>query len=120
MPPSSSRWLRPKLPVWRVKFLEAIKNIAPDHEFFQAFTSEMYGDNLYTKQIEGTVFEHFSPYAAAKLYAHRMVKICRKGYGIFACNGIIFNHESPLPGLTPFIHMNLEIANPGKLILRLF
>lgn len=40
-----------------------------------------------------------SPYAAAKLYAHSMVKIYRKGYGLFACNGILFNHESPLRGL---------------------
>ncbi len=82
-----------------VKFLEAIRNIAPDVRFYQASTSEMYGDNLFTEQSEDTLFEPSSPYAAAKLYAHSMVKIYRKGYGIFACNGILFNHESPLRGL---------------------
>jgi len=82
-----------------VKFLEAIRNIAPDVRFYQASTSEMYGDNPFTEQSEDTLFEPSSPYAAAKLYAHSMVKIYRKGYGIFACNGILFNHESPLRGL---------------------
>jgi GDPmannose 4,6-dehydratase len=82
-----------------VKFLEAIRNVAPDVKFYQASTSEMFGDNLYSEQSEVTPFEPSSPYAAAKLYAHSMVKIYRKGYGLFACNGILFNHESPLRGL---------------------
>ncbi len=82
-----------------VKFLEAMRNIAPDVRFYQASTSEMYGDNQFTEQAEDTLFEPSSPYAAAKLYAHSMVKIYRKGYGLFACNGILFNHESPLRGL---------------------
>ena len=82
-----------------VKFLEAMRNIAPDVRFYQASTSEMYGDNLFTEQSEDTMFEPSSPYAAAKLYAHSMVKIYRKGYGLFACNGILFNHESPIRGL---------------------
>ncbi len=82
-----------------VKFLEAMRNIAPDVRFYQASTSEMYGDNLFTEQSEDTLFEPSSPYAAAKLYAHSMVKIYRKGYGLFACNGILFNHESPIRGL---------------------
>lgn len=82
-----------------VKFLEAIRNIAPDVKFYQASTSEMFGDNQFTEQSEDTQFEPSSPYAAAKLYAHSMVKIYRKGYGIYACNGILFNHESPIRGL---------------------
>jgi GDPmannose 4,6-dehydratase len=82
-----------------VKFLEAIRNVVPDVKFYQASTSEMYGDNLFTEQSEDTLFEPSSPYAAAKLYAHNMVKIYRKGYGIYACNGILFNHESPIRGL---------------------
>jgi GDPmannose 4,6-dehydratase len=82
-----------------VKFLEAIRNIAPDVKFYQASTSEMFGDNLYIEQSEDTPFDPSSPYAAAKLYAHSMVRIYRKGYGLFACNGILFNHESPLRGL---------------------
>lgn len=82
-----------------VKFLEAIRNIAPEVRFYQASTSEMYGDNLFNEQSEDTRFEPSSPYAAAKLYAHHMVRIYRKGYGLFACNGILFNHESPIRGL---------------------
>jgi len=82
-----------------VKFLEAMRNIAPDVKFYQASTSEMFGDNLFTEQSEDTLFDPSSPYAAAKLYAHSMVKIYRKGYGLFACNGILFNHESPIRGL---------------------
>jgi GDPmannose 4,6-dehydratase len=82
-----------------VKFLEAIRNIAKDVKFYQASTSEMFGDNRFTEQSEDTPFEPSSPYAAAKLYAHSMVKLYRKGYGLFACNGILFNHESPLRGL---------------------
>ncbi len=82
-----------------VKYLEAIRNIAPGVRFYQASTSEMYGDNIFTEQSEDTVFEPSSPYAAAKLYAHNMVKIYRKGYGLFASNGILFNHESPIRGL---------------------
>jgi GDPmannose 4,6-dehydratase len=82
-----------------VKYLEAIRNIAPNVKFYQASTSEMYGDNLFTEQSEDTVFEPSSPYAAAKLYAYSMVKIYRKGYGIFASNGILFNHESPIRGM---------------------
>jgi GDPmannose 4,6-dehydratase len=82
-----------------VKFLEAIRNIASDVKFYQASTSEMFGDNQFEEQSEETLFEPSSPYAAAKLYAHSMVKIYRKGYGLFACNGILFNHESPLRGL---------------------
>jgi GDPmannose 4,6-dehydratase len=82
-----------------VKFLESIRNIAHDVRFYQASTSEMFGDNLYEEQSEDTPFEPASPYAAAKLYAHSMVKLYRKGYGLFACNGILFNHESPLRGL---------------------
>jgi len=81
------------------RYLEAIRNIAPGVKFYQASTSEMYGDNLFPEQSEETVFEPSSPYAAAKLYAHNMVKIYRKGYGMFASNGILFNHESPIRGL---------------------
>jgi GDPmannose 4,6-dehydratase len=79
--------------------LEAIRLIAPEAKFYQASTSEMYGDNSFSFQDENTAFVPSSPYAAAKLYAHQMVNIYRKGYNIFACTGILFNHESPLRGL---------------------
>ena len=81
------------------KILEAIRNIAPDVRFYQASSSEIFGDNTFSEQSETTHFNPSSPYAAAKLYAHNMVKIYRNGYGLYACNGILFNHESPLRGL---------------------
>ena len=81
------------------KILEAIRLIAPEARFYQASTSEMYGDNKHEYQDENTEFVPSSPYAAAKLYAHSMVNIYRKGYGIFASTGILFNHESPLRGI---------------------
>jgi len=81
------------------KLLEAIRLIVPEARFYQASTSEMFGDNKHPYQDENTEFCPSSPYAAAKLYAHSMVKIYRKGYGIFASTGILFNHESPLRGI---------------------
>jgi GDPmannose 4,6-dehydratase len=81
------------------KLLEAIRLIAPDVRFYQASTSEMFGDNPFPFQDENTAFVPSSPYAVAKLYAHQMVNIYRKGYNLFACSGILFNHESPLRGL---------------------
>lgn len=81
------------------RLLEAIRLISPEARFYQASTSEMFGENSYDFQNEKTMFSPSSPYAAAKLYAHKMVDIYRKGYGLFACAGILFNHESPLRGL---------------------
>ncbi len=81
------------------KLLEAMRIFAPHAKFYQASTSELYGSNHYSEQSEDTPFEPSSPYAAAKLYAHNMVKIYRSGYHLFACNGILFNHESPIRGL---------------------
>jgi len=81
------------------RLLEAIRLVTPEARFYQASTSEMFGDNRYDAQDENTPLEPSSPYAAAKLYAHHMLKIYRKGYGLYACNGILFNHESPLRGL---------------------
>lgn len=81
------------------KLLEAIRLIVPEARFYQASTSEMYGDNKHSYQDENTEFVPSSPYAAAKLYAHSMVNIYRQGYGLFASTGILFNHESPLRGI---------------------
>lgn len=81
------------------KILEAIRLVVPDARFYQASTSELYGDNDFPFQNENTPFSPSSPYAASKLYAHHMVKIYRNSYNLFACNGILFNHESPLRGL---------------------
>ena len=81
------------------KVLEAIREINPKIKFYQASTSELYGNGNSQPQTEDTPFRPASPYAAAKLYGYWITRIYREGYGIFACNGILFNHESPLRGL---------------------
>jgi GDPmannose 4,6-dehydratase len=82
-----------------VRLLEAIRETGVKTKFYQASSSEMFG-NAPSPQSETTPFEPRSPYAAAKLYAHWMTVNYRDGYGIFACNGILFNHESPRRGET--------------------
>ena len=81
------------------RLLEAIRYANPKIRFYQASTSELYGKNLLLVQDEDTPFQPSSPYAASKLYGYWITRIYREGYGIFACNGILFNHESPLRGL---------------------
>lgn len=81
------------------RILEVIREMNPKIRFYQASTSELYGRGNIVPQTEGTPFQPSSPYAAAKLYGHWVTRIYREGYGIFACNGILFNHESPLRGL---------------------
>ncbi|MBM3143718.1 MAG: GDP-mannose 4,6-dehydratase [Chloroflexi bacterium] len=82
-----------------LRLLEAVRRIGADVRFYQASTSEMFGDAL-PPQSEMTPFAPQSPYAAAKTYAHWVTKNYRDGYGIFACSGILFNHESPRRGET--------------------
>jgi len=90
---------------------EDIKNIT---RFYQAGTSELYGKVLEIPQTETTPFNPVSPYAAAKLYAYHMVKIYREGYGLFATNGILFNHESPRRGEN---FVTMKIVNGVKDII---
>jgi GDPmannose 4,6-dehydratase len=78
--------------------LEAIRNVSPKTRFYQASTSEMFGDNMNVPQSETTTFQPNSPYACAKVYAHNLVVNYRKAYGLFACSGILFNHESERRG----------------------
>ena len=82
-----------------LKILEAIKNIDPKIKFYQAGTSEMYGASP-PPQNEKTSFYPKSPYAVSKLSAHWMTINYRETYGLYACNGILFNHESPVRGDT--------------------
>jgi len=82
-----------------VRLLEAIRETGLKTKFYQASSSEMFG-NAQSPQNEETPFQPCSPYAAAKLYAHWMTVNYRQGYGLFACNGILFNHESPRRGET--------------------
>ena len=85
-----------------LRMLEAIRNAAGDHavRFYQASSSEMYGDVRETPQRESTPFYPRSPYACAKVYAFWQTLNYREAYGMYACNGILFNHESPRRGET--------------------
>jgi len=85
-----------------LRLLEAIRILGLENKsrFYQASTSELYGLVRETPQNEGTPFYPRSPYGVAKLYAHWITINYREAYGIFACNGILFNHESPVRGET--------------------
>lgn len=82
-----------------LRLLEAIRYFSPETKFYQASTSEMFGKAQTVPQNEKTPFYPRSPYAISKLYAHWMTVNYREAYGLFACSGILFNHESPLRGL---------------------
>jgi len=82
------------------RILEVIRQVNPEIKFYQASTSELYGNSRSEGLLnEETPFKPASPYAAAKLYGYWITRIYREAYGIFAVNGILFNHESPLRGL---------------------
>ncbi|BBB91560.1 MAG TPA: GDP-mannose 4,6-dehydratase [Methylomusa anaerophila] len=85
-----------------LRLLEAIRilNLTKKTKFYQASTSELFGKVLETPQKETTPFYPRSPYAAAKLYAYWITVNYREAYSIYACNGILFNHESPTRGET--------------------
>ncbi len=85
-----------------LRILEAIRILGLEKKtkFYQASTSELYGKVVETPQRETTPFYPRSPYAVAKLYAHWITVNYREAYGIFGCNGILFNHESPVRGET--------------------
>lgn len=79
-----------------VQILELIKTCSPHSRFFQASSAEIFGDSKVSANEKSTPFNPLNPYGTAKLAAHLTVKNFREQYGIFACNGILFNHESPL------------------------
>jgi GDPmannose 4,6-dehydratase len=85
-----------------LRLLEAIRicGLEDTTRFYQASSSEMYGKVVETPQRETTPFYPRSPYAAAKVYAYWITVNYREAYGLFACNGILFNHESPIRGET--------------------
>tara|TARA_B110000037_G_scaffold223200_1_gene303801 strand:- start:21923 stop:23011 length:1089 start_codon:yes stop_codon:yes gene_type:complete len=85
-----------------LRLLEAIRVLKMEKnvKLYQASTSELYGKVVETPQSETTPFYPRSPYAVAKLYAYWIIKNYREAYGIYACNGILFNHESPYRGET--------------------
>lgn len=95
-----------------LKILDAIKNISPKTRFYQASSSEMFGDstdygsNGYTEESR---MLPVSPYAVAKLHAHHMTRVYRNAYGLHASSGILFNHESPRRGET-FVTRKITMA----------
>ena len=101
-----------------LKILDIVKSL-PEHikkkiRIYQAGTSEMYGRVIESPQNETTPFNPVSPYAAAKVYSHYMIKVYREAYGIFACNGILFNHESPRRGHN---FLTMKVVNGVKDIM---
>ena len=86
-----------------LNILNCIKSLSPETKFYQASTSEMFGDEYdgeesYRYQDEDTYMNPQSPYAIAKLAAHHACRLYRESYGLFTCSGILFNHESPRRG----------------------
>ena len=78
------------------RLFEAARRFLPQCRIYQASSSEMYGEVIESPQNERTPFNPSNPYAAAKVYAHHMAHVYRRGYGMFISCGILFNHESPL------------------------
>lgn len=101
-----------------LRILEIIKSLKPNiikkFRFYQAGTSELYGKVLEIPQNENTPFNPVSPYACAKLYSYYITKNYRESYGIYAVNGILFNHESPRRGEN---FVTMKIVNGIKDIL---
>jgi GDPmannose 4,6-dehydratase len=81
-----------------LNILNAIKTHSPNTKFYQASTSEMFGNATTAQQDENTPFTPRSPYGVSKLYAHWMTVNFRESYSLYACSGVLFNHESPLRG----------------------
>lgn len=102
-----------------LRLLEAIRILGMQDKtrFYQASSSEMFG-NAPAPQDENTPFSPCSPYAAAKLYAYWITRTYRQAYGVFSCNGILFNHESPLRG-AEFVTRKIvrAVAQGGVLVL---
>lgn len=96
--------------VGTIRLLEAVRQSGKNIKFYQASTSELFGGLPDTApQNENTPFYPKSPYGAAKLYSYWITKNYRESYGMFACNGILFNHESPRRGET-FVTRKITLA----------
>ena len=92
-----------------LRILNAMKTIVPKSRFYQASSSEMYGDNPHYPFDEESKLMPASPYACAKTFAHNLVRNYRESYGLHASSGILFNHESPLRGET-FVTRKITLA----------
>jgi len=100
-----------------LRLLNACKEIVPNAKFYQASSSEMFGDNPNVPYNEFSRFMPASPYACAKVFAHNLMRNYRESYGMFACSGILFNHESPRRGET-FVTRKITLA-AAKILLGL-
>lgn len=92
-----------------LRILEAIRNILPTCKFYQASSSEMYGDNPKYPYDEDSRLMPASPYSCAKVFAHNLIRNYRESYNLFVCSGILFNHESPRRGET-FVTRKITLA----------
>tara|TARA_A100001515_G_scaffold81957_1_gene65055 strand:+ start:1687 stop:2658 length:972 start_codon:yes stop_codon:yes gene_type:complete len=92
-----------------LRLLEAVRNVCPKARFYQASSSEMFGTNPNMPLSEESILMPASPYACAKVYGHHIVQNYRDSYGMFACSGILFNHESPRRGET-FVTRKITMA----------
>ncbi len=95
--------------VGTLRFLDAIRETGVRTKFYQASTSELYGKVQEIPQTEKTPFYPRSPYGVAKLYGYWIIVNYREAYGLYACNGILFNHESPRRGET-FVTRKITLA----------
>lgn len=100
-----------------IRLLDAIKGIGIQPKFYQASSSELFGATKETPQKETTPFHPRSPYACAKAYAYYITRNYREAYNLFACNGILFNHESPRRGEN-FVTRKITLGT-AKIILGL-
>jgi len=92
-----------------LRLLEALRHASPETRFYQASSSEMFGDNPKYPQDENTRLTPASPYACAKVFAHNLVRNYRESYGLHVSSGILFNHESPRRGET-FVTRKITLA----------
>lgn len=92
-----------------LRLMNAYKELCPGAKYYQASSSEMYGDNLNIPFSETSILQPASPYACAKVFAHNLVRNYRESYGLHASSGILFNHESPRRGET-FVTRKITIA----------
>jgi GDPmannose 4,6-dehydratase len=100
----AASWVQPTLTaeftgLGVTRILEALREVCPEARFYQASTSEMFGKVRESPQDESTPFNPGTPYGAAKTYGHFITVNYRENYDLFACSGILFNHESPRRGL---------------------
>lgn len=92
-----------------MRLLEAVRNTCPNAKYYQASSSEMFGDNPENPQSEKTALTPASPYACAKVFAHNLCRNYRESYGMHISSGILFNHESPRRGET-FVTRKITLA----------